>query len=223
MDEVKISLPNIIVINFKPERSNKDRMLCKSARFYLDIDNQHLHIISDCGNYDYILRNGDINPFLLLLSHETEDTFLERISSRNVLDSVATWIEVKKYIDTTIEGHGIGPETHMHKKAYASCFAADTEDELIRSLTADFEYTLAHICGDAGVRMIKDCISYKFPEEAIHIAKIYIKYIKPIIVKLNDSEILVKLISAPRILSADLANSSDFTHRGTLKLGGQHE
>lgn len=223
MNEVKISLPNIIMIDFKPERSNKDRMLCKSARFYLDIDNQHLHIISDCGNYDYMLREGDTNPFLLLLSHETEDTFLERISSRTILDSEATWLEVEKYIDKKTEGHRIDPETPMHNKAFASCYAAENEDELIRSLTEDFEYTLAHICGDAGVRMIKDCISYKFPEEAVHIAKIYIKYIKPIIVKLNDSEILVKLISAPRILSADLANRSDFTHRGTLKLGGHHE
>lgn len=45
--------PNILCLEYRQEKGDKDYGSCMWARFYFNLDRYELSIISDCGNYGY--------------------------------------------------------------------------------------------------------------------------------------------------------------------------
>ena len=96
MARVELKKPNIITLEFRQEKEDKDYGSCLWARFILDTENYDMHIISDCGKYGYgWIPTPEHESFLKLMSRINEDYFLDKIASRETIDNDKTYENIK--------------------------------------------------------------------------------------------------------------------------------
>ena len=65
---VKEITPEILVLEYRPDSEDEDYGSCLWARFYFNLDNWELVIISDCGNYGYRWGAAKNETFLELMA-----------------------------------------------------------------------------------------------------------------------------------------------------------
>lgn len=93
MANVKVINPDITVLEYNQEKTDKDYGSCLWAKFYFDTTNCKLLITSDCGNYAYGWCS-DTKPFLSFLASISKGYLLSKIAKQSEVDCDATYLAV---------------------------------------------------------------------------------------------------------------------------------
>lgn len=182
MAYIEVKSPDIMVLEFRQEKGDQDYGSCLWSRFYLDMENYHLSIESDCGNYGHgWIRTPKSESFLKLMSRIDDDYLLGKISTRNVVDGDQTWKNVKEYINEVLDGEE--PNFDFEDVENVCYYSEKTEvyDELINSL----KYTNANNDFFDSYQLI-NCIEMQYPYNAQKIANIFTKFVQPKIKELLE-------------------------------------
>lgn len=83
---------NIVCLEYRQDKSDKDYGSCLYARFYFNLDRYELMIISDCGNYGYKwVETPHSESFLELMARCNGGYILDKIyGSADIFDYEAT-------------------------------------------------------------------------------------------------------------------------------------
>ena len=96
MAKVEVKTPPIITLEFRQEKGDKDYGSCMWARFVIDTENYDMHITSDCGNYGYgWIPTPEAESFLKLLSRMDSEYLLDKIATRETVDTEETYENIK--------------------------------------------------------------------------------------------------------------------------------
>lgn len=176
--------PQIISLYYKPELDAPHRYYCEWARFYFDLKNYTLSIESDCGNYSYgWVPTPNSESFLKLCSRFDKYYLLYKISSESVVDSEATWENVKRLIAETLENEWEDISDFSEEDIdciYNACkWYSDNESATVQTIMDEIELT--DLEGKIGTYDIYDCIIKDYPASAKNIADIFINEIQPYI------------------------------------------
>ena len=89
---VKEIIPNILCIEYRQDREDKDYGTCLWARFMFNLDRYEMTITSDCGNYGYKwCETPDSESFLELMARCGKEYILNKIyGSADIFDYAAT-------------------------------------------------------------------------------------------------------------------------------------
>lgn len=92
---------NILCLEYRQEREDKEYGSCLWARFYFNLDNYELMIMSDCGNYGYKwVETPDSESFLELMARVSKDYLLHKLCRNpKVFDYEATKAHFYDYAD----------------------------------------------------------------------------------------------------------------------------
>ena len=83
--------PNILILEFRQDKTDKDYGSCLWARFYFNLDRYELLIESDCGSYGYKWVDGTKETFLELIARMDTGYFCDKMCGRpSVFDYEAT-------------------------------------------------------------------------------------------------------------------------------------
>lgn len=93
---VKEIIPNILCIEYRQDREDKDYGTCLWARFMFNLDRYEMTITSDCGNYGYKwCETPDSESFLELMVRCEKEYILNKIyGNADIFDYNAT----KEYV-----------------------------------------------------------------------------------------------------------------------------
>ena len=92
---------NILCLEYRQDREDKDYGSCLWARFYFNLDRYELMIMSDCGNYGYKwCETPDSERFLELMARVGKDYLLHKLCGNpKVFDYEATKAHFYDYAD----------------------------------------------------------------------------------------------------------------------------
>ena len=92
MANVKVINPDITVLEYTQEKTDKDYGSCLWAKFYFDTTNCKLLITSDCGNYAYGWCS-DTKPFLSFLASISKGyLLLKLLNSQKSIVTPLIWL-----------------------------------------------------------------------------------------------------------------------------------
>lgn len=169
MANVKVINPDITVLEYNQEKTDKDYGSCLWAKFYFDTTNCKLLITSDCGNYAYGWAS-DTKPFLKFLSAINKDYLLSKISRQTEVDRDSTYLSVKEYL-------GKSDDNDDEDELSYVCHSSSNYSEVFYALEEYF--CSANI--DYESECLADCIICDYPNWAKRIADIFVNYIQPLI------------------------------------------
>ena len=170
MANVKVINPDITVLEYNQEKTDKDYGSCLWAKFYFDTTNCELLITSDCGNYAYGWCS-DTKPFLSFLASISKGYLLSKIAKQSEVDCDATYLAVKEYI---------GDDTDVNDdedELLYVCHCSKNKVEVYKSLEDYFYGEML----DFETESLNDCIICSYPTWAKRIADIFVNYIQPLL------------------------------------------
>lgn len=179
MPKIEVKEPKMVIFEFRQEKDDEDYGTCMWARFYFDLVNYTMTIDSDCGNYGYgWVPTPEHESFLKLCSRFDEGYFIEKISSRSVIDSDAIWKKLECLVKETTEDVFDEEDWDMDDLKEA-CFSERDERGVHDAIESAIRYTkLEGLIEDFD---IWDCIEKDYPSGAKKIEQVYMNYIKPAI------------------------------------------
>ena len=182
---IDIKKPDILVLEFWQEKGDQDYGSCIWARFYLDMENYHLSIESDCGNYGHgWIPTPQSESFLKLLSRMDKSYFLSKISCQNVVDTENTFEAVKEILGDEAEYKGIYlEEADIYMDDIYTACTCKTEGEVYEAVTYELRGTALDGIDHS---YLYDCIKMDYPYNAQKIANIFTKFVQPKIKELLE-------------------------------------
>lgn len=176
--------PDVLILEFNQDESDKDYGSCLWARFYIDKKSYTLTIDSDCGHYAYSWLPTKSESFIHLLSRMNKDYFLSKISEDTYVDSNKTFILVNQYLrDITPRDEYKKLDLHSIKDV-CSC-------RTIAAVTSELKSTIPyHIACNIDEFELFNSIVTIYPPQAQTIAEIFMNYVIPYLrLKESDGEI----------------------------------
>lgn len=180
MAKVNLLHPEIVVLEYRQETTDKDYGSCLWAKFYFDTTNYKLLITSDCGEYGYGWCPDD-EPFLKFMTGVRKDYLLEKISNRSIIDKGATFEEVKDYILELTEGK---PNVDYDEYELQNACSYNTLNEIYNALTEIFDSMEL----DYDSEWLCSCIAEDYSYQAQKIVDVFIDYIQPQIKRIIKGE-----------------------------------
>lgn len=185
MAKTTIKTPNILMIDFRQEKGDRDYGSCLWAVFNFDLERYDLSIMSDCGNYAYgWVPTPSSESFMHLMARLDEGYLLDKLSSPTIIDEKATFAEVK----SLMEFYGCVPDEDDLLDLEVVERACDQNDErdIVAALKSAFENTGMEDCDEYD---LWNCIQKDFPCNAKKIAQVFMTYIQPVCKTLRDKEV----------------------------------
>lgn len=140
--KVTVEIPRIVSIIYQQERSDSDYGSCLWARFYLDLQNYHMSIESDCGNYSYgWCPTPDRESFLHLLCRMDKSYLLDKLAKRTVVNSEATFEAMKEML----ESEEINLSDDLMDELKEACYHKRTADSVYNDVSSAFKDTGLHL------------------------------------------------------------------------------
>ena len=136
MAKSEIITPQMLVVDYKQESTDEDYGSCLWAKFYFDVTNCNLLIISDCGEYGYGWYS-DTKPFLNFMTEIRGDYLLKKISQQTMIDCNATFKNIKEYISELNEETERVSEYDEYSLEEACSY--NTYDEVFNALAEFFD------------------------------------------------------------------------------------
>lgn len=186
---LNIKTPNIMTMEYRPEKTDPDYGRCMWAVFHFDLDRYTMMIESDCGNYTYGWHpTPNFESFLHLMGRLDEQYLLSKIADRTVVDTEATWKAVEAYLksveskviseafdeDDDLDAYTL---TNDDWQAVRDACGEQSEEMCYRELTEALEYTA--LDGEYGEYELLECINLTYPARAKSIVHIFMEYICP--------------------------------------------
>lgn len=187
MAAVFVEKPEIVTIQFRQGREDKDYGSCLWARFNFDLKHYALSIESDCGSYSYgWVPTPDSESFLRLCARFNWEYLLGKISSQTDIDDEATFEKVKELME------------QLDEDVFASIDGV-TMEEIESTCSGQPDETAAYmaICTILGENGFSEydsydaacCIEKDYPAGAKKIAEIYRDHIQSVVRKLAKEEL----------------------------------
>lgn len=185
MAYIEVKSPDIMVLEFRQEKGDQDYGSCLWARFYLDMENYHLSIESDCGNYGHgWVPTPQSESFLELLQRMDEHYFLSKISCQNVVDTENTFEAVKEMLEDEAEYKGIYlEEADIYMDDIYTACTCKTDVEVRDAIVYELRGTALDGIDHCD---LYDCIKMDYPYNAQKIANIFTKFVQPKIKELLE-------------------------------------
>lgn len=170
---VKEITPNMLILEYRQEKGDKDYGSCLWARFAFNLDRYELSITSDCGNYGYKwVETPDSESFLELMARCDGGYILGKIygspdifsfdKTKEYLYSIAFDDEEKEMLDSIFEDMPV-------------CDQPDTAEEFIRRFEDGDE--------DDYFSDVWETPQFVHPSNALKIVDVFETAIKPYIKK----------------------------------------
>ena len=178
--KVTVEIPRIVSIIYQQERSDSDYGSCLWARFYLDLQNYHMSIESDCGNYSYgWCPTPDHESFLHLLCRMDKSYLLDKLAKRTVVNGEATFEAMKEML----ESEEIKLSDDLMDELKEACYHNRTVASVYDDVSSALKYTgLDDTIGDYE---IYSCIVMDYSSSAKKIVDVFKSAIVP---KLREME-----------------------------------
>lgn len=175
MARVCVKKPNILTIEYRQDKEDKDYGSCLWARFKLDLDNYELNIRSDCGDYSYgWCPTPDTESFLHLMSRLNDDYLIQKISSFSVVDGGRTAANLHEMLSEFVD------DDFDFEEVSELCEAYSNFDDTYNALTD----ALVDI-DEVSDYDIYQCIEMDYPPNAKKIVDVFIRHIKPKLIELD--------------------------------------
>lgn len=175
MAKIDVKIPKVLTIEYRQEREDEDFGSCLWARFKFDLDNYDLSIYSDCGDYSYgWCPTPDKESFLHLMSRLNGDYLLEKISSFSVVDGRRTAANLREMLSEIVDDDFDFEDVEELCEAYSGF--DDTYNALTDALVdvdkvSDYD--------------VFQCIEMDYPASAKKIVDVFVRYVKPELIKLD--------------------------------------
>ena len=157
---VKEIKPNILYLEYRQEKIDKDYGSCLWARFMFNLDRYELSITSDCGNYGYKWVETPESESFLELMARCADVFDYEATKKRIYEYFGEDEEDKEKLDETFE------EMEIY-----GC-SVDSPSEFMRV----FEDNNDNDFGD-----VWELLKYVYPSNALKIVEVFKEYIQPYI------------------------------------------
>lgn len=181
MAKVEIKKPNILNVEYYPEKTDKDYGGCLWARFVFDSDNYSLHIASDCGSYGYEWTpTPQTESFLKLISRVESKYLLSKIADMSTVDNAATYKAVEELINDTIECSDDIlniEESGIDMVEIHSACSYYNEQVIVDAINSELSYS--DLEGKIDNFDLYDCIRKDYSVMAKKIGEIFEQFIKP--------------------------------------------
>ncbi len=178
---VKETTPNMLCLEYKQEKNDKDYGSCLWARFMFNLDKYELLISSDCGFYGYKwCETPDTESFLELMARVDKDYMLRKLYGEpDVFDYEASKANI--YEELVFEG---------------STLTKELLDEIFAEIESDYgeHFYHAHSFMDAfkcvdnkyyenfleyDYPNVYGALEYRYPADALKIVNVFDGFIKP--------------------------------------------
>lgn len=157
--------PNIVVLEYRQEPSDKDYGSCLWARFYFNLDRYELTIVSDCGEYGYKWYEAKEESFLELMSRIDEDYLIGKLYGYpDVFDYEASKRNVYEYCDRIDKEELDEAFEEIECNGYP-----ETEESFIRGVESEI----------GGIDETWNLVEKVYPANALKICNVFEKAIKP--------------------------------------------
>ena len=182
MATLSIVKPDILILEFQQDKSDKDYGSCLWARFHIDKKRYTLTIDSDCGHFAYTWIPTEQESFIHLLSRFQKDYFLSKIAEETYINSAKTFELIKKYIEE------IAYKSECEKIDWLDIkdICRNTSIDAVTSGLKDvIPYDL--MCRIDEFELF-NCLITTYSPQAQTIADIFIKYVIPYLKLIENSE-----------------------------------
>lgn len=187
MPVIFVEKPEIVTIQFRQNRGDKDYGSCLWARFNFDLKHYALSIESDCGSYSHgWVPTPDSESFLRLCARFDWEYLLDKISAQTVIDGEATFQKVKELMEQLDEDVLAGLSELDMEDIESSCNGHREETAAYMAIFAALEYAGFEEYDSYEVAC---CIEKDYPAGAKKIAQIYRDHIQPVVRKLAKEEL----------------------------------
>lgn len=175
VNEIK---PNILSIEYRQEKTDKDYGSCLWARFMFNLDRYELSITSDCGNYGYKwVETPNSESFLELMARTDKGYMLNKLYGReNIFDYEATKERIYDYFGEEEEDKEKLDEIFDEIEAYGG--GLDSSSEFMRVFE---DNNNGDFCD------VWELVQYVYPSNALKIVEVFKDHIQQYIRNLIKS------------------------------------
>lgn len=189
MAKVSTRTPPLISLYFCQERGDPDYGSCLWAVFNFDLERYEMSVTSDCGNYAYgWVPTPKSESFMHLMSRLDSGYLLDKISDRCIIDTEATFKEVKDLMETMgvdFAETDCWGDSVFDMDEIKNCCNQNSEQDVHDALERQFKGTSMEDCDDYDLWC---CIQKDFPVNAKKIVQIFMDYIRPMCKKFSDDK-----------------------------------
>nr|WP_297936693.1 hypothetical protein [uncultured Lachnoclostridium sp.] len=173
MKVVKVK-PDILCIEYRQDKSDKDYGSCLWARFYFNLDDCELMITSDCGNYAYsYFCPAENESFLEFMTTCGKLYLLEKIyGTQNVFDYETTK-------DYTYDFYGADEDDGLETKKRLDDIFENIELDGTPTEASTFVKQFEYEDYDGYFFDVFELPIYEYPAQVLRIVQIFEDYIKP--------------------------------------------
>lgn len=189
MPSIFVEKPEIVTIQFRQNRDDKDYGSCLWARFNFDTKNYHLSVESDCGSFSYgWYPTPNSETFLHLCSRFGYLYLLIKISTRSVVNGNATYQSLIAWMEDYDE-HGYECLSEIQREELENaCHCSGNDYAVLRAIMQALEDT--DFEGSCSEYDIACCVEMDYPSGAKKIVEIFRDHIQPVVRKLAEGECL---------------------------------
>lgn len=174
VNEVK---PNILCLEYRQEKDDKDYGSCLWARFTFNLDRYELAITSDCGNYGYKwVETPEAESFLELMARCDKWYILNKIyGNEDIFDYEATKEIIYEYIGEKDKEKL--DDIFLEMDAYGG--NPDSASEFMRVFDENND---GYFCD------VWELLQYRYPADALKIVSVFEDCIKPKIKEIIENK-----------------------------------
>ena len=169
---VKEIKPNILYLEYRQEKIDKDYGSCLWARFMFNLDRYELSITSDCGNYGYKwVETPKSESFLELMARCNDGYMLDKLYGyADVFDYKATKEIIYDYFGEDEENKEKLDEIFEEMEIYGC--GVDSQSEFMRVFEDNNDNDFCDVW---------ELLQYVYPSNALKIVEVFKEYIQPYI------------------------------------------
>lgn len=182
MATLSVIKPDILVLEFQQDKSDKDYGSCLWARFYIDKKRYTLTIDSDCSHFAHTWIPTEQESFIHLLSRMQKDYLLSKISDETFVNTTRTHHLVRQYIEEISSPDDLTDIEWSDIKAACSSTTIDAVTDALRNAIPD------NIFDNIDEFELFNCIVTEYPPSAQKIANIFVNYVIPYLKSIENSE-----------------------------------
>ena len=184
MAKITSQKTNMVTFKYHQEKSDQDYGSCLWADFHFDLDEYHLFIASDCGDYSYgWTPTPATEPFLHLMARIDAEYLLGKISSRSKIDEEQTFKNLKELAADLLDGEEadfdmeeLESVCHCYSDVSGLCSA-------VYEVWEDSQISEYLECED-----VYGSIETRYPYDAVKIVEVFKNHVQPVIRELNKRE-----------------------------------
>lgn len=176
VNEIK---PNILCLEYRQEKTDKDYGSCLWARFMFNLDRYELSITSDCGNYGYKwVETPSSESFLELMARCNDGYMLDKLyGHEDIFDYEATKERIYDYFGEDEEDKEKLDEIFEEMEIYGG--GADSSSEFMRVFEDNNNNDFCDVW---------ELLQYVYPSNALKIVEVFNNCIQPYIKKLLNQK-----------------------------------